>query len=498
MLQRSAGILLHLSSLPNRFPIGDLGPAATVFVDFMRKSGLRWWQMLPVGPTGEDNSPYQPASAFGGNPLLLSLERLVEQGFLDKKDIVKSAINNEDKVNYRNARHFKIKLLKKAFKNFENKNQALLTSELDAFARAEAAWLDDLALFSAIQENEGTADWTRWEPELRTRKAHAMLHAKKYFAKDIRYYQFVQWQFALQWKAFWAYCNAKGVGLIGDLPLFVAHQSADVWANPEIFKLDAKGRSKVVAGVPPDYFSRTGQIWHMPVYRWDVLKKQHYAWWIQRLQINLQRFDILRLDHFIGLIRHYEIPAQAKTAIKGKYHSTAGVPFFKAVYKALGALPFIAEDLGVVTRKVENLRKRFKLPGTKVLQFELEATLQAEKPPPHNFPIKSVIYTGTHDNDTSKGWYLKRTAAQRKTLCAQLHTSNRDFSWAMVSTALSAKSEIAIIPLQDILGLGSKARMNVPGTSKENWQWRFKKNVLTPDLAQKIRKLTRACKRNNK
>ena len=318
MNQRSSGILLHPSSLFNANPIGDLGPSANAFVDFLFNSGQRRWQMLPIGPTCEDNSPYQSPSAFAGNPLLLSLDRLVEQGLLNREEIGLPASEKAGSVNFPEAARWKTALLKKAFEHFGEQKHIGRQSDLDAFLVDESYWLGDFSLFSAIQESEGTSDWTRWQPELRTRQPNAMTRAQKRFADDIRYHEFVQWQFSVQWKELKAYCAAKGIRLIGDIPLFVAHQSADVWAHPELFKLNATGNPTVVAGVPPDYFSKTGQLWGMPVYDWEALQAENHRWWIERLRMAFARFDINRLDHFIGFVRTYEVPATAKTAVNGQ------------------------------------------------------------------------------------------------------------------------------------------------------------------------------------
>jgi 4-alpha-glucanotransferase len=492
MKQHGAGILLHITSLPNQYPIGDLGPCAYQFADFVAKAGQSWWQMLPVNTSG-NFSPYQPLSAFGGDPLLLSPDHLVEQGLLKQTDLPTSSDRYSEKVNFQRAQKLKIKLLHKAFKNFESKNDSAQIATFESFIQTEKSWLDDLVLFQAIKDNEGSSDWTLWDSDLSRRVPAALVQARKDYASEIRYYQFLQWLFALQWQALRAYCNKKGIGLIGDIPLFVAHESADVWAHPEIFKLNSKGRPTVVAGVPPDYFSNKGQLWGVPVYRWDVLKKQNYAWWLQRLQINLQRFDMLRLDHFIGFIRTYEISAKARTARKGVYHHAAGLPFFKCVFKKFGVLPFIADDLGNITPEVEKLRDQFNMDGMKILQFELENSLQTGKPV-KSFPIKTVAYTGTHDNDTSRGWFQKLTAKQRKKLCVELDSTNENFNWTMIKMVLKSRAALAIIPLQDFLNLGSKARMNVPGEAFGNWGWRYKKNLVTDALAAKMRKLTQLCR----
>ena len=490
MNQRASGILLHPTSLANAYPIGDLGPAATVFVDFMFTSGQRRWQMLPIGPTGEENSPYQSSSAFAGNPLLISPDRLVEQGFIGRQEIVLLVSKDAGSVNYPEAARLKSGWLKKAFEHFEKNRHSGRQSEFDAFASAESFWLENFSLFSAIQESEGTADWTRWKKELRTRQPGAILRAQKHFADEIRYHQFVQWQFSVQWKELRTYCASKGIQLIGDIPLFVAHHSADVWAHPELFKLNAAGNPTVIAGVPPDYFSKTGQLWGLPVYRWEALQAESYRWWIERLRMAFGRFDVNRLDHFIGFVRTYEVSAQAKTALKGKYLPGGGAAFFNAIRKALGPLPFIADDLGATSPKVVALLDQFQIPGTRVLQFEFGSELQTNSGPPTPHPLKTVVYTGTHDNNTTAGWYKKLPGPQREVLRKRLGANDAEIVWAMIREALASPANTAIVPAQDLLELGPAARMNFPGMAKGNWGWRLKDGALTQELAQRLRSLT--------
>ena len=490
MNQRASGILLHPTSLSNRYPIGDLGPAASAFADFMVESGQRWWQMLPIGPTGGENSPYQSPSAFGCNPLLLSPDRMVEQGFLGRQDIELPSSVGRGKVDYPAAAGLKLRWFKKAFENFEKNTHGSGQSQFDAFARAESYWLEDYSLFLAIQGKEGTADWTRWHQDLRTRQPDAVIRARKFFAKDIRYHQFVQWQFSRQWKELKTYCTSKGIRLIGDVPLFVAHQSADVWAHPGLFNLDAAGNPTVVAGVPPDYFSKTGQLWGLPVYRWEALQEQDYRWWIERLRTAFGRFDVIRLDHFIGFVRTYEVSAQAKTAVNGQYQPGGGASFFEAARKALGSLPFIADDLGAITPEVVALLDQLQIPGTRVLQFEFGSMLKNNSNPPALHPVKSVVYTGTHDNDTTTGWYAKLPAAQRKVLQRKLGVDDREIVWAMIRQALASQADTAIVPAQDLLELGSEARMNFPGIAKGNWGWRLKDGAFTHEVAQELRSIS--------
>jgi 4-alpha-glucanotransferase len=398
-------------------------------------------------------------------------------------------------VNYPEAARLKLALLKMAFEHFEKDRHGGKQSEFDAFARAEAFWLEDFSLFSAIRGEEGTSDWTRWNQELRTRRPDALIRAQKRFADDTRYHQFVQWQFAVQWKELRVYCASKGIRLIGDVPLFVAHHSADVWAHPELFKLNTDGNPTVVAGVPPDYFSKTGQLWGLPVYRWEALQQQNYRWWIERLRTAFGRFDVNRLDHFIGFVRTYEVPAQARTAVNGQYQLGGGASFFAAAREALGSLPLIADDLGATSPAVVTLLDQFQIPGTRVLQFEFDSAIQTNSDPPAPQPLKTVVYTGTHDNDTTAGWYGKLPGTQRKALQTQLGANRRDIVWAMIRAALASPGDTAIVPAQDLLELGSEARMNFPGIAKRNWGWRLKAGALTQKLAQRLRSLTMECGR---
>jgi len=490
MNQRASGILLHLTSLSNPYSIGDMGPGAIAFVDFMVESGQHWWQMLPIGPTGQNNSPYQSMSAFGGNPLLVSFDRLVEQGFLKKSDIELHVPSNAGQANYVAAEGFRFGLLRKAFENFETSKDRGKQSEFDEFMRAEAYWLDDFSLFLAIQKKEGTSDWTKWDQEVRTRNPKAIIRAQKFFVDEVRYHKFVQWQFSVQWKALKTYCAAKGIALIGDLPHFVSHQSADVWAHPGLFKLDTKGNPTVVAGVPPDYFSKTGQIWGSPVYRWEALAEQNYSWWIERLRTAFGRFDVNRLDHFIGFARFYEVPAQAKTAVNGRYQPGPGASFFEAVRKGLGLLPLIADDLGLRTPEVTVLMEQFQIPGTHVLQFEFGSNLETNSSISKPHLARSVVYTGTHDNDTTRGWYQKLPGAQQDALQRKLGASDQEIVWAMIHEAFVSAADTAIIPAQDLLDLASEARMNFPGVAQGNWQWRLKDGALSQELAQRLRGIT--------
>jgi len=485
MNQRASGILLHPTSLYNSYPIGDLGPTAFAFVDFLAKSGQSFWQMLPVGPTGKGDSPYQLGSAFAGNPLLISPDKLLEQGFLRRSDLKIFFATDSDKVDYLQAAYLKLQWLKQAFARFEKKPHSKQQSQFDEFIHTESFWLDDFALFRSLQEHTAILDWTKWDHELCIREPNAIIRAQKNLTSAIRYHQFVQWQFYVQWQELKFYCNSKGVKLIGDVPLFVAHLSSDVWSHPELFKLDASGNPLVIAGVPPDYFSRRGQIWETPVYHWKNIKAQDYSWWIRRLGKAFMLFDINRLDHFIGFARGYEIFASAKTARHGHYRLGPGEAFFKAVNALLGTMAFIAEDLGAITPRVSTMLDQLNIPGMWVLQLK-----------PNLVPkVNSVAYTGTHDNDTTLGWYEKLSNAKRRAWQKQLEVSDQEIIWAIIHKVMASPASIAIIPMQDLLELGTEARMNIPGTAAGNWQWRMRDKVLTDELAQKLLNLTKICGR---
>lgn len=490
MKQRTSGILLHPTSLSNPYPIGDLGPAATAFVDFLLESGQRCWEMLPIGPTGQDNSPYQSPSAFAGSPLLISPDRLVEQDLLDREDVELVTSAGAGKLNYRAAIAWKLRCLQAAFERFEKNRQGDRASEFEAFVRAESFWLDDFSLFSSIQAKQGTGDWTRWDSELRTRQPGFLARARRCLANDIRYHQFIQWQFSVEWTELRSYCRSKGICLIGDIPLFVAHGSADVWAHRELFKLNADGNPTVVAGVPPDYFSPAGQLWGLPVYRWEELRRENYRWWIERLRTAFTRFDVNRLDHFIGFVRTYEVPVESRTAVNGQYQPAGGASLLNAAREALGVLPFIADDLGDITAEVIALLDRLQIPGTRVLQFEFESDLVTDSALPRLHPAKSVMYTGTHDNDTSAGWYRKLPSAQREALRKKLGANDGEIVWAMIREAFASDSDVALVPAQDLLELGSDARMNFPGIATGNWGWRIPAGALTPALAQRLRNMS--------
>ncbi len=480
---RTSGVLLHITSLANDYPIGDLGPAAYAFVDFLRGSGQTYWQMLPIGPTGMMNSPYDGPAAFAGNPLLISPDQLVKQGLLLQNDLLPLPASAQ-RVDYTVAWRWKEALLRKAFARYQAQSCQGGGTAFDDFITKECYWLQDYALYAVLCEQQKTANWTTWPDALRTRQVDALANIQQDLANEIKYYQFVQWQFALQWDELKGYCHQNEVRLIGDIPLFVSHQSADVWAHPVLFKLNEQGLPITVAGVPPDYFSKTGQLWNVPVYCWEALKQQHFGWWLERVTTLLNRFDVIRLDHFIGFVRTYEIPAQATTALKGQYQASDGLDLLLAVQQKIGCLPFIAEDLGAKTPEVDQLREQLCIPGMRVLQFELTD----DSAPPED----RVIYTGTHDNNTLIGWYQSLNDSERTQLLSRLEGNHDEINWALICQAFESNAQMAIVPMQDLLGLGSEARMNLPGTGQGNWQWRLTTMVFAEALIERLHQLTRS------
>jgi 4-alpha-glucanotransferase len=502
---RASGVLLHVTSLPGPHGNGDLGKEAHAFVDFLSRSGQRWWQMLPVGPAGYGDSPYSAMSAFAGNPLLVDISALGVP-----VDSPHRALFADGAVDYEAASAFREKHLRRAFQA-EASMPARDRSGLAAYVEREAAWLEDFALFAALKRAHDGVEWTKWEPGVRKRQPAALARARKEHAAEIELTKFVQWKFDEQWSALRALCKDRGIGLIGDLPIFVAHDSADVWQHPELWKLDDEGVSTCVAGVPPDYFSETGQRWGNPLYRWAHLKKDGYAWWVDRVRGALARFDAVRLDHFIGFARYWEIPAHEQTAMNGRWMKGPGRALFDTIKRELGRgdLPFIAEDLGAVTPAVTRLRRDLGLPGMRIIQFAFGDDVQAPGFLPHNHTRRSAVYTGTHDNDTIAGWFHdpgdgngstrspQQTAAERRAALAYIGRTSADLErgleihWEMIRLAMASVAHTAIVPMQDLLGLGSEARMNTPGRAGGNWRWRLPPDAITPALARRLLECTR-------
>jgi 4-alpha-glucanotransferase len=485
--KRSSGILLHPTSFPGPYGIGDLGPVAYRFIDFLADSGCKLWQVLPLGPTGYGDSPYQCFSAFAGNPYMVSPDVLMEQGLLSRDDLADMSAWDPYRVDFGGIYHWKPGLLDQAFTRFESLPRGAIHAEFDAFRFDNAAWLDDFALFMALKDANGGVAWNQWPELLRNRNPQALSESRQTLALPILQVMFKQFLFFQQWNMLRSYVHSKGIQIIGDIPIFVAMDSADAWSHPDLFFLDEMGKPTVVAGVPPDYFSRTGQLWGNPLYRWDVHKFTGYKWWIERIRATLATVDIVRIDHFRGFAGYWEIPGGATTAEHGRWAPGPGADLFHAIRAALGDLPIIAEDLGEITPDVIELRDIFGLPGMKILQFGFSGP---DNPfLPHLYTSNCVTYTGTHDNDTALGWYRTCPPNERDFFHRYMARDNRDVPGDMIRLIWGSVAVFALAPLQDFLGFGSEARMNFPGKVGGYWAWRMDENVLSEQLKARIREL---------
>lgn len=486
--RRASGILLHPTSLPG-IGIGDLGDAAYRFIDWLAEAQQRRWQIMPLGPTSYGDSPYASLSALAGNPLLISLERLVGAGLLDQAELDSAPAFPAEHVDFGPVIEWKLAVLQTAFAGFGARATHQQRVAFEAFRNDQASWLDDFAFFMALKEAHGGAAWNQWEPAI-ARREQAALNAWRSRLNDrIRFQQFVQWLFFSHWLDVKRYANEREIQIIGDIPIFVAYDSADVWANPELFYLDQAGNPTSVAGVPPDYFSATGQRWGNPLYRWDVLARHGYSWWIQRFQIMLTLVDIVRIDHFRGFESYWEVPASEETAINGRWVPGPGEAFFAAIRAELGSIPIIAEDLGLITEAVTDLRDTLELPGMAVLHFAWGDNA-ANAYLPHNYQRNLVVYTGTHDNDTTVGWWHHLGERERQHVQQYLSIHGHDIAWDMIRVALMSAADTAIVPIQDVLGLGTDARMNLPGRPTGNWNWRLLPDQLTGATARRLAELT--------
>ncbi len=489
-LPRASGILLHPTSLPSRFGIGDIGQTSFVFVDFLAASGQTYWQTLPLGPTGLGNSPYSTFSAFAGNTLLASPETLNDLGLLPNSVIAESPSFPEEFVDYGQVYEWKTQVLSLAFENFRSTPDNVLKEAFINFRRQNSWWLDDYAAYRAIKSAQGNKPWFEWAEPLRLRDPDALERAVSQLYRDIEAERFYQFLFFSGWADLKRYANERGVSIIGDIPIFVALDSADVWCNQEKFKLNQDGTPKVVSGVPPDYFSKTGQLWGNPIYDWEAMRTDDFSWWTARIAFALRTADVVRLDHFIGFVRNWEVPGGDKTAENGKWVNVPGTALFETLVRRLGPLPFIAEDLGSMTPEVEALRDRFEMPGMRILQYAFGGDAH-NRDLPHNYIKNTVAYTGTHDNDTTAGWYKKAGKHERSFCRKYLHANGREIHRDMARAVYSSVADTAIIPMQDVLGLGSSARMNTPATSDGNWNWRLLEHQLTDEAtAAWIREMT--------
>lgn len=492
---RSAGVLLHITSLPSPYGIGDLGPEAEKFAEFLNQSGQRYWQILPVNPTGEEQlySPYSAVSAMAGNTLLISPEKMVADDLVSPADLKKFNVANHGKVSYKEATLVREVLFEKGFRTF-------LTSPpthppFREFCRRESWWLDDFALYSVLKEHHDNKPWYEWPNPYKLRQQKALGDINRFHVERINKVKWLQYIFDKQWKELKAFCNNLNILMFGDLPFYVSYDSADVWANPEIFKLDNARNMKGVAGVPPDYFNSEGQLWGMPVFRWDVLKKKGYSWWVNRVRKNFEMFDQVRLDHFRAFVSFWEVPADEKTAVNGKWNRGPGSDIFRVIHEKLGKPAFIAEDLGDVDATVFALRDEFDFAGMKVLQFAFGDNMTTSDYIPHNYTTNFVVYTGTHDNNTTVGWWLKDTKqdvrANLKQYVDQPGISQNNIHLVLGKMAYASVARIVILPLQDVLGLDETARMNTPASVKLNWLWRLKGGQLLPTFKNQLLKWAR-------
>lgn len=482
-LPRASGILLHPTSLPGRFGIGDLGPEAERFVDFLAEAGQKWWQILPLGPTGFGNSPYQSHSSYAGNPLLISPERMVECGWLDPSDLDDYPPLPEDRADFDSVSEAKERLFRRAFARLSGDPPALA-----AFRGAEADWLGDYSLYTALKAAHGGEAWNTWEPDVVARKPKALARWRAELAEEVRRAEFVQFLFHEQWTRLRSYAHERNLGFIGDLPIFVAGDSADVWGRPDLFEIGEDGKPLAVAGVPPDFFSADGQLWGNPLYDWSAHLDEDFAWWTARMKGTTDRVDLVRLDHFRGFESFWAVPADAPTAAFGRWMKSPGYEFLNALRKGLGGLPLIAEDLGDITPEVQALRDAFNLPGMRILQFAFGDDPLASEYLPYRHIPHCVVYTGTHDNDTTKGWFAIEStsttqspdlvSAERAFVRRFLGSDGSHIAWDLTRLAFASVADTAIVPLQDLLELDGSARMNMPGRAVGNWGWRYREEQL--------------------
>jgi 4-alpha-glucanotransferase len=490
--KRASGILLHPTCFPSRFGIGDLGDKAYQFIDFLADSLQQVWQILPLGPTGYGNSPYLCYSALAGNPLLISPEKLVEDELLTEEDFENLPDFPLDSVDFEWVVQTKMPLLKKACDNFKGQASQELQEEFEKFCDRHSDWLDDYALFMSLKEVFEGKSWNNWDQEIAQRKPDAIAKWKNQLSESIFYQKFLQFQFFRQWSTLKQYANEKGINIFGDIPIYVAHDSVDVWANPELFCLDEEtGGSAFMAGVPPDYFSETGQLWGNPVYKWEKHQETDFAWWLRRVEGILEYVDIIRIDHFRGFEAFWAVPQGEETAIEGEWLEAPGEAFFNLLKQRLGGLPIVAEDLGVITPEVEALRDQFGFPGMKVLQFAFDSD-RANPFLPFNYVNRNcVVYTGTHDNDTTMGWFTARSPEEQARVVDYLGcVCPEGIHWSLIRLALGSVANQAIFPFQDLLGLGNDARLNTPSVADGNWGWRYRSEAVNSQVSEHLKYLT--------
>lgn len=507
LFPRQAGILLHPSSLPGRYGMGEIGPEAHRWLAHLNTMSQKLWQVLPLGPTGYGDSPYQTLSTFAGNTMLISFDSLRDEALLREEDIRDFPSFPESHVDYGPVLTARAAVLHQVAKSFSRRASASLKAGWMQFCEKETNWLEDYALFATLKKKHGGGPWTKWPEPLRGRQPAALSAARKEHATEIKYSKILQFLFFHQWSLLRREAKKRGISIIGDIPIFVAHDSADVWCRPELFFMEKDGQPTVIAGVPPDYFSQTGQRWGNPLYRWDIHEKEGFAWWNARLQSSLKLYDIVRIDHFRGFEANWEIPAQEKTATRGRWVPGPGKKLFDAAHQTLGDLPILAEDLGVITPEVDALRDSLGFPGMRILQFAFGDDPKADTFRPKSYPSNCAVYTGTHDNDTTVGWYrsepgkdstrnAEQIAREQHNARTYLSSNGSEIHWDMIGLALRSPANTAVYPLQDVLGLGSFARMNVPGREEGNWSWRFRWEQLTPSIEQRLHRITQESRRD--
>lgn len=499
--------MLHPTSLPGAFGIGEFGDEAYQFVDFLEQAGQSYWQILPLGPTGYGDSPYQCFSAFAGNTHLISTQKLFDEGFLSEEEINERPDFTADKVDFGGVYEWKNKILPKAYERFRATTSVDLRGKFETFCQLNASWLDDYALYRAIKASQNQKAWYEWEEPLRLRYEYALKHALEKLETEIQAQKFYQFLFFKQWMELKKYANEKNIKIVGDVPIFVALDSADVWCNPREFKLNEDGSPKVVAGVPPDYFSKTGQLWGNPIYNWERMQLNGFHWWIERMRFVLKTVDVVRVDHFRGFAAAWEVPGKDKTAENGRWVNVPGKELFTALQNALSELPVMAEDLGVITPDVEELRDSFGFPGMRILQFAFGGDTKNHDLP-HNYIQNSVAYTGTHDNDTAIGWFNSQAGlgstrdesqvTKEHDFCLEyLNCEDKEINWDFIRAVWASVANTAMTPMQDLLGLGNEARMNLPASSEGNWQWRCREEDFSQEIADRLRKLTEIYGRTN-
>lgn len=490
-MSRNSGILLHISSLPAAYGIGSLGKSAFEFVDFLAAAGQSYWQLLPMNPIGKGNSPYQSSSVFAGEPLFIDLDLLIEEGLLDKEDMVGDWGQNAEQVDFALVTKRREPLLRKAFSHF------VPNEDYERFCWENRHWLDSYSLYQLLHARYG-CPWQQWPEAFRRREPQSMDALRKQEQQELQYHCFLQYQWQRQWERLKRYANDKGVQLFGDVPIYTAEDSADTWAEPEQFQLDERGYPQLLAGVPPDAFSEEGQLWGNPLYDWQRMEQDGYDWWLRRLQRNQQLYDVMRLDHFRGMESYYAVPATAKTAKEGTWKKGPGVALFCTLEQKLGPLNMIAEDLGIITPEVEVLRRACGFPGMKILQFAFDPQEESSYLP-HNCAGNTVVYTGTHDNNTILGWFDHLSPEETDFVCRYLNCKGReDICWALLRAAWACNAELAMAPMQDLLELPESCRMNLPGTAKGNWGWRMRADALSPELAKRLLDLTQLYFRDKK